>query len=144
MEIYKDFLISEHSSLREEIIVLTNEISTLQKSALYLSGALWAWFAAHSAQIIPEKLLFILYLPTALSALILLRTFAIKHLIDNIDNYLLKIGEKLNLPNSLGWEKYLKSVPKKLKHIWNILYWGTLIVGNAFLANHIIKILTYK
>jgi len=133
MERCKDFLISEHSSLREEVIGLTKEISTLQRSALYLSGALWAWFAS---QTIPEKASFILYLPAALSVLILLRTMAINALIGNIDNYLLKMGEKLELPDGLGWEKYLKSVSKLLKYIWNILYWSFLIVGNVILVNY--------
>lgn len=135
----KEILISEHSSLREEILGLTNEIFTLQKSALYISGALWAWFAS---QTIPEKLLFMLYLPTAISALILLRTWAIIALIGNIDSYLSKMKEKLGLPDGLGWEKYLKKSSKKLKYLWNTLYWGFLIGGNAYLANHIIKLLT--
>lgn len=134
----KDFLISEHSSLREEIIGLTNEISTLQKSVLYLSGALWAWFAS---QVINKELLFILYLPAALSVLILLRICAIRALIGNIDNYLLNLEKNLNLPEGLGWEKYLKNISKKLNYLWNILYWGSLIGGNIFLANYITKTL---
>lgn len=128
----KDFLLSEHSSLREEVIGLTKEISALQRNALYLSGALWAWFASQAT---PAEPAFILYLPTVLSALIFLRTITIDALIGNIDNYLLKMKEKVGVPDSLGWEKYLKNISKPFRSVWNIIYWSFLIAGNAILAN---------
>ena len=136
----KEILISEHSSLREEIIGLTNEMSTLQKIALYLSGSLWAWF---STQNIPLELLFILYLPAGLSALIFLRARVIFSLIGKMDNYLIKMKETVKLPKELGWEKYLKGIPwwKKPNYFWNALYWGGLILGNWFLAKKMIRLL---
>ena len=126
----KEFLISEHSSLRNEILSLTTEISTLQRSALYLSGGLWAWFVSQENY---KNFYFILWLPAVISTLILLRICLIKKLISHIDGYLSNIEKKLNLPDNLGWESYLEETSKGWNYFWNILYWIFLIGGNIFL-----------
>lgn len=130
----KQLLISEHQSLRNEILFQIKELVNLQKSALYVSGALWAWFATNKPD---DIFLFVVWLPLLISITNLWKLSSTRNLIDDTADYLYRIERRLELPKDMGWQTHHRKHKYSWFNYWSQIYWGLLILGNIILAVYI-------
>jgi len=124
----KEFLISEHSSLREEILSSIKGIEEAQRNALVFSGAVWAWFSTQHWDL---KLFPALFLPLIITIAYWFKHIELSRSIRNIADYITNIESELALPR-FGWEHYAKGHAHFRN--WNRVYWILLTILNLALG----------
>lgn len=102
----KKFLLSEYSSLRQEILDTVKEVPSNEKFALVFSGVYWGWILTNIS--VKSHLLVAIWVPVILTILFMLRASALEKKFESFHMYLLKIENTFNL-GDLGWETHLKN-----------------------------------
>ncbi len=123
----RQFLLSEYSALRQEILETLKELPSNEKLGMVFSGAFWAWVLTK-----PEGRHYIFvtaWIPGALSILFALRAKAFSKKLHDFHNYLVKIESEFDL-GKLGWEKHMEEREEGWFERYNKAFWPALIFGN--------------
>ncbi len=133
-----NYIISEASSLRGNMLHHLSNIELLEKNALLISGAIWVLIASITWV---ESLKIIIWFPSILTAIFYIKLKMLTLTIHLIGEYLIKLENQLSLPNDLGWQNYWNI--HKYKHsrfkksylkFWGGIYWMSLFMGNTLVA----------
>lgn len=130
----KDYLLSEYSSLRQEVLDTLKEVTTNEKAVLLFSGAYWAWTLTNLNNI--KYLDIVAWVPVVLSLLFTLRAFSLDKKFDTFHKYILNLESQFNL-EGLGWEHHIGNKKRGWFTLYNRLFWGILFLGN-FIAGVLI------
>lgn len=123
-----DFVLAEYSAVREEIKWIIGQIDALERNALIVTGAIWAWIATQHW----EDLYVIL--PLVLSILFFIKRRSLSLSLREAAVYVLKIEEHFALPEGIGWEHHLAKKRPKHFRAWKLAFWLLLIVANLGMA----------
>jgi hypothetical protein len=122
------FVLAEYAALREEIKWIIDQIDTLERNALILTGAVWAWIATQNwddAYVM---------LPLVLSVLFFIKRRSLSFALRGAAKYVLKIEEHFTLPKGIGWEHHLAENRPKHFRVWKLAFWLLLIAINLSMA----------
>lgn len=98
-----DFALAEFENLRREVDSTVKEIYTLERYSLATAGAIWSWYAANATS--TEKA--VVCLPFLLGCLFAIRCYTLYRHLFRLSGYLTKVEKVFELPEDLGWERYL-------------------------------------
>lgn len=127
----QQFLLQEFDQLREELLECVKETRLLERNALLISGAIWAWAITNKTQSVYPVLLLVPPLIVFLSAL---RAWSLWKHIGNIAAYIQKVEKAFTLPDNLGWERAFAESRDYSKSISAIVFWVVLLVATVFAA----------
>jgi hypothetical protein len=106
------FHVAEYTSLHGEIRELVSEARTLERQALFATGAVWTWLATRDNQILLSVSWFI---PVLFSIGGAIRAMALARAIENIATYIRQIENVLAArPQLQGWEYFRRQKPPPL------------------------------
>lgn len=99
------FHLAEYTSLHGEIRELNGEARTLERQALYATGAVWAWLAVNPTSVHDIAW----YIPVLFSTGGATRAYLLTRAVNNIAAYLLELDDAFAArPTLLGWHTYRK------------------------------------
>lgn len=123
-----NFVLAEYSALREEIKWIIGQIDGLERNALIITGAAWAWIATQG-----WKDMYVL-LPVGLSVLFFVKRRSLSLALREAAGYVLKLEEHFPLPEGIGWEHHLAKKRPKHFRAWKLAFWLLLIGANLGMA----------
>ena len=129
------FTISEHASLREEILYLIKQSYATENAVVLGTAALYTWaFTNTSAEI--SRIVW--WLPVLVAILGGIREIGIRSRVAHIGRYLMVVEKALRPESELGWEHYLADVRKSMKGrilgITSGLFWGAFLIITVVIA----------
>jgi hypothetical protein len=130
-ESQKQFLLSEYSALRQEVLDTLQEVPKNERLSLVLSAVFWSWFVVKAADY--NYLYYVSWLPFAFTLLLFLRARALDAKFDAFHKYLLRIEKRFDV-GDLGWEHFLNEQGKDWFSGSARPFWYFLMLGNFILA----------
>ena len=126
-----DFLLSEFSKLRDEVLEAIKEIRALERYFLLVTGALLGWQLSSANIASPE----FYALPLLMAVLFGIRVYALHLQIAYIGGYIKRIETEF-IENDFGWERHLSGLKPKGLTLGRseFAFWSIAVVVTAFIA----------
>lgn len=125
-----EYLQKECEYLRTRMASNIDETAALERYAIAVTGALWAWIGTHNITAI--HMLF--WLPLLLTMFLGLRALAVYARIKSIREYLAKLDIAAKVPHGLGWIGSLEASGARYRLFSANVFWLGINLVNFALA----------
>ena len=134
-----EFLLEEQKQRRTELDSVIGRMESDQRNGLLFTGAVWAWLITNQQMVTGRANLIAAALPALVIAFFYYRYTGLLEFTGTIADYTRLLEQKFQLPEGLGWEKYVyelrrtgkwpRSLGKRAK-----LLWASLLLLNAIIG----------
>jgi hypothetical protein len=127
----KEFLLSEYTALRQEVLDTLQEVPKNERLALVLCAVFWSWFVVKVSDF--TYLYIVAWLPFAFALLLYHRARSLDTKFNAFHKYLLSIEKQFEL-GDVGWEQFLEREGKEWFAGSSRPFWYFLLAGNFILG----------
>jgi hypothetical protein len=126
-----EYLLKESEHLKKVYDESAKEISILERYALVATGAIWSWCAANVKSPVFHVLIWV---PLIIQILFGLRAWGIYQSMVSTREYLERIEMTVQLPEGLGWGRFLKQHSRGLRVSTSYAFWIALHIITLVVA----------
>jgi hypothetical protein len=118
-----EYLVKESEHVRKVYDDRINQTRTLERYSLLATGAIWSWCATNLDS---PAVQILIWLPAVITFLFGVRAWGNAKAIYMTRDYLIKIENRISLPENIGWGKHLRDNDEPRLALTAYLFWGIL------------------